>query len=203
MPKTNKEKKQHQKKMDAKSPLQKVEHKKRRSNENNDDDGPNKEKKQHQKKMDAKSPLQKVEHKKRVTHVKEVAKGENKELAVKRAEDANDPEAKKAAKKKLKHYESKQKQKKINSLISSSLLFFFIPILVSSIKIMEIMNNIIMTKKNTNSEIGRYDGFLFLFIIFISIYSIVKSVLGSTEAFIYMVFASMAICYKAYKMYME
>jgi hypothetical protein len=159
-----------------------------------------KQKKQHQKAMKAKSPLQKVEHKQRKTHIKEVAKGKSKELAVR---NASTPEAKAIAKEKLEHYEAKQKQTKIISLISSSLLFFFIPILVSSIKIMEIMNNIIMTKIATDPKISRYDGFVFLFIIFISIYSIVKSVLGSTSAFIYMVFASMAVCYKAYKMYME
>lgn len=145
-------------------------------------------------------PVQTITHSQKVSNFQETAKGISKELAVK---NASTPEAKALAKEKQKKDAAKQKQTKIMSLISSCLIFFFVPILVSSIKIMEIMNNIIMTKSPTDPVISRYDGFVFLFIIFISIYSIVKSVLGSTSAFIYMVFASMAVCYKAYKMYME
>ncbi len=86
--------------------------------------------------------------------------------------------------------------KKLVNFYSSFILFFFIPNVVCLIKTFEIVKNIFNSLIKTAYEYNKYDSLVFIAVVLLSVYSVVKDSLGTNESFIYVAIACLAFLYK-------
>uniref|UniRef100_A0A6C0ESN5 Uncharacterized protein n=1 Tax=viral metagenome TaxID=1070528 RepID=A0A6C0ESN5_9ZZZZ len=89
-------------------------------------------------------------------------------------------------------------KKQLTNVYSSFILFFFIPIIVCLIKTFEIIKGLFNSAITTPNENNKYDSLIFIAVVLLSVYSVVKKTLSETETFIYIGIAILAFFYKVF-----
>jgi hypothetical protein len=89
-------------------------------------------------------------------------------------------------------------KKQLTNVYSSFILFFFIPIVVCLIKTFEILKNLFSSAITKPNENNKYDSLIFIAVVLLSVYSVVKKTLSETETFIYIGIAILAFSYKVF-----